>query len=675
MKTLAQPLICAFLLLITNIASAETIVPPGGVWGTWTEAGSPYLVQGYIQIDLDSTLNIEPGVEVIFQGFYTLTVYGTLHAIGTESDSVLFTAEDRWGNIHFQYSTTGNVFSYCIVQHGDGVVIGWGSEATIDHSTFRWNNSDYAGGGIALWETSTLTIDSCFITENTSAISGGGISVWEDSFLNMNNCTISNNSAVYYGGGIAFHYARGDISNCILDGNETYVAGNGGGGLYCTNPLTEVTASNCTFSNNSTVVSGGGAECIDGSSVSFFNCSFIGNNATGYSGGGVYLHTTGNIILDHCLIANNTAVSTGGGMRIYTANNPLIKNCTIVNNTTAGLGGGINIFSSTPEIVNTIIEGNTGNGGIYFDSSPSPYISYCDIANNSPENLMGIIPANLGIVTGVNANGDPCDVFMNIFEDPLFEDPGSSNYQITWANYPVWDETRSPCIDAGDPLSPMDPDTTVADIGAFYFEQTVFEPQIGLSVTEIVFPETYIGETSSEEFTISNTGTADLTIFDIYCSLLDIFQINWNEADTLIVPGGSIDVEVVFAPEQEMLYEDVITVNNNDEDVYISLEGQGLAMSVGDDNSTMPHEYKLYPATPNPFNSTTGIYYQLKTSGDVSLSIYDIAGHEVAVLVDCHQNAGIHSITFNANDLVSGVYFIMLEAGEFNQVQKVVLMK
>ena len=48
--------------------SADTIVPGGYVSGTWTAAGSPYLVQGDITVHADSTLNIEPGVEVNFQG-------------------------------------------------------------------------------------------------------------------------------------------------------------------------------------------------------------------------------------------------------------------------------------------------------------------------------------------------------------------------------------------------------------------------------------------------------------------------------------------------------------------------------------------------------------------------------------------------------------------------------
>jgi hypothetical protein len=56
-----------------------------------------------------------------------------------------------------------------------------------------------------------------------------------------------------------------------------------------------------------------------------------------------------------------------------------------------------------------------------------------------------------------------------IDQDPLFEDPENNNLLLTWANYPVNDNTKSPCIDAGDPEFPNDPDGSIADMGAYYF--------------------------------------------------------------------------------------------------------------------------------------------------------------------------------------------------------------
>jgi len=119
---------------------------------------------------------------------------------------------------------------------------------------------------------------------------------------------------------------------------------------------------------------------------------------------------------------------------------------------------------------NSIISNNHADYGIY--NSGSLTAEYTNFFNNNPGQVGGNSPTGFGVLMHTNVNDDSCDVYSNIFLDPLFEDPGTGNFQITWANFPVWDETRSPCIDAGDPGSPSDPDTTVTDMGALFFDQT-----------------------------------------------------------------------------------------------------------------------------------------------------------------------------------------------------------
>ena len=99
-------------------------------------------------------------------------------------------------------------------------------------------------------------------------------------------------------------------------------------------------------------------------------------------------------------------------------------------------------------------------------------MKYSDFYGNGI-NISGGVPAGFGQLVTTNYNGDSCDVGYNIFLDPLFEDPGSGNYQITWTNWPTPDSTKSPCIDAGDPTSPLDPDGTITDMGVFPFDQSI----------------------------------------------------------------------------------------------------------------------------------------------------------------------------------------------------------
>ncbi|MEJ2105036.1 MAG: hypothetical protein P8X47_10735, partial [Ignavibacteriaceae bacterium] len=85
------------IITICYLSNAQTIVPPGNISGTWTMAGSPYQIQGDITIPNLETLTIEPGVSVIFEGYYTLNVQGQLLAIGDETGIITFTVDDTTG--------------------------------------------------------------------------------------------------------------------------------------------------------------------------------------------------------------------------------------------------------------------------------------------------------------------------------------------------------------------------------------------------------------------------------------------------------------------------------------------------------------------------------------------------------------------------------------------------
>ena len=85
--------------------------------------------------------------------------------------------------------------------------------------------------------------------------------------------------------------------------------------------------------------------------------------------------------------------------------------------------------------------------------------------------------------------------------------------------------------------------------------------------------------------------------------------------------------------------------------------------------------FRLMQNYPNPFNPTTIISYQLPVNGFVTLKVYDALGREVETLINEHQTAGNHSVTFNADRLSSGVYFCKLQAGAYHDVRKLVLLK
>ncbi len=93
------------------------------------------------------------------------------------------------------------------------------------------------------------------------------------------------------------------------------------------------------------------------------------------------------------------------------------------------------------------------------------------------------------------------------------------------------------------------------------------------------------------------------------------------------------------------------------------------------DEKTGIKEYKLYQNYPNPFNPSTTIKYSIPHSAHVILKVYDILGREAAVLVNEQKAAGTYKIDFNASSLASGIYVYKIEAGNYSDVKKFVLLK
>jgi len=85
--------------------------------------------------------------------------------------------------------------------------------------------------------------------------------------------------------------------------------------------------------------------------------------------------------------------------------------------------------------------------------------------------------------------------------------------------------------------------------------------------------------------------------------------------------------------------------------------------------------FNLSQNFPNPFNPETKIEYTLAKRGEVILTIYNIHGGQVARFVNGKQNAGNYEVSWNASGLASGIYFYRLQAGEFVQTRKMVLLK
>jgi hypothetical protein len=97
-------------------------------------------------------------------------------------------------------------------------------------------------------------------------------------------------------------------------------------------------------------------------------------------------------------------------------------------------------------------------------------------------------------------------------------------------------------------------------------------------------------------------------------------------------------------------------------------------MGISDD-APIASSYELGQNYPNPFNPTTHIRFNIPETAGAKLTVFNIMGEAVANLVDGVVSAGGHTVSWNAANMPTGVYFYRLESGNFTQTRKLLLVK
>jgi hypothetical protein len=85
--------------------------------------------------------------------------------------------------------------------------------------------------------------------------------------------------------------------------------------------------------------------------------------------------------------------------------------------------------------------------------------------------------------------------------------------------------------------------------------------------------------------------------------------------------------------------------------------------------------FALYNNYPNPFNPTTKIRYAITQTAFTSLKVYSLLGEEVATLINEEKTPGVYEVNFDATNITSGTYLYKLQAGNFTETKKMILLK
>lgn len=121
------------------------------------------------------------------------------------------------------------------------------------------------------------------------------------------------------------------------------------------------------------------------------------------------------------------------------------------------------------------------------------------------------------------------------------------------------------------------------------------------------------------------------------------------------------------------------SISKAENDLYVAGSGgkimKNSGILSGINSESIPSGYSLSQNYPNPFNPTTKISYSIPVNGIVTMSLFDVSGRKVQVLVNERKNAGDYSVEFNGSALTSGTYFYRIQAGEFLQTKKMLLIK
>lgn len=202
MKRIALALWVSLTVFDLAVAQPQISGPLSGTLGP-----GAYLVVGDCSVNGGQTLTLRPGTTFLFAGHYSLRIlaYGTLCAVGTDADSIVFTHQNPdtscdWSGIRFLYgSYAASVISYCRIEYA------------------RYHlQAEGSGGGLSV-QGPGMTISQCLISNN-EATNGGGI--WCNvAPVTISDCIFLDNSAVN-GGGLHLQWnANATVSNCVFAGN------------------------------------------------------------------------------------------------------------------------------------------------------------------------------------------------------------------------------------------------------------------------------------------------------------------------------------------------------------------------------------------------------------------------------------------------------------------------
>jgi ligand-binding sensor domain-containing protein len=322
---------------------------------------------------------------------------------------------------------------------------------------------------------------------------------------------------------------------------------------------------------------------------------------------------------------------------------------------------------------------NNGNGTAYYISNSGlPHSDIYDIAIDDSSNKWIATGGGLAKFNGTTwkvYNTDnskiPSDRLLSIAID------NSGNKWIGTRNKGLvkFDNTNWQVFNTYNPSLPGN------NIRSIAIDKNQSDIWISVSNSDWPYPLLAIAKFNGDNWTIYNS---EVSVEYISCMKVDENSVIWLGSSNGLVKFDSGNW-TVFTRDNSGLPNDgigdmAIDGKNNKwiiSDGLVVFNENGV-VSIGEKNEDFekfPNNFNINQNYPNPFNPLTNIEFDLPKSSDVRIEVYNTAGQKIQTLLNRKMSAGSHQVEFNAQDLSSGVYFYRIEAGEFQDVKKMILLR
>ena len=535
--------------------------------------------------------------------------------------------------------------------------------------------------GIAINSKSYVTIDGLVSCNN----SGSGISYGENSSgegIIIRNCT-----TFFNGNGGIYVSCSGTIRNCLVTLDTIYQ--NKMHGIAFLQHLTNSTISRNLVHDNSWDPSKHmiGIETWSASSTNHVDSCIIEYNEV-YGTGSSMAYTgseCAGIQTDdytaHTTVRYNKVYNNAGwGLYQYGGTGNTYYYNVVYQNALGGFYGGGTVSSPTMSLYNNTFFGNGGYGtsfGVIFTTGhgvatmknciiaqTATYEFYDYVAGHSTpdtiDNNLYYHPAG-GQFLWWDAGSEIGYTSLSAYRSASGQDAHSLNVNPLFTNSSTHDftlQSSSPCINAGTNLGYTRDNAGIVlvgapDVGAYEYAGIASTPS---------FPS---GSFTASPDTLVKGGVVTLTWTDSNATSASINP----GVGSVYIRGGEMSVMV----ESSVTF--VLKLTNGTGSSNYKVPIMVLSPLAGMASNPVPLGYSLHQNYPNPFNPSTTITYEVPSATHVTITVYDMLGRKVSVLVNDRRETGAYQIRFDGSNLASGVYFYQLQAGDYVATKKLVLMK